>query len=119
MSFFSAITKPFTSIFHFLESPSGQAVLGVGVSTVEAIDPALATAIELVKSWMHKVFTVEQIAQSAGQAAGTGTQKAAAVIAAIGPELAKSFPGTTAANIQVINTAVVTILNALGEPATP
>jgi hypothetical protein len=119
MSFLSAIVKPFTSIFHFLESPKGQAILSAGEGIVEAIDPALAPAITVVNSWMQKIFITEQLAEAAGQAAGTGAQKSVAVLTAIGPDLLKYFPTTTAANVQVINDAIVTIMKSLGEPAIP
>jgi len=119
MSWLSTVGHKFVSIFSFLESPKGQAIISTGEGLVTAMDPALTPAIALANSWIQKIFTTETIAAAASQSSGTGVQKAAVVLAAVGPDIEKYFPTTTAANIQVANTALVTFLNALGEPATP
>ena len=119
MKFLSSIAKPFVSIFKFLESPRGQAIISAGEGVAISIDPALAPLINLANSWMNKVVATEQIAAAAGAQSGTGTQKAAAVLTAMGPEIAKYFPNATSAEIGNANTAIVAFLNAfsVGEPA--
>ena len=117
MSWLSTVGHKFVSIFSFLESPKGQTIITTGEGVVTAIDPALAPALALANSWIQKIFTTETIAAAASQSSGTGTQKAAVVLSAVAPDIEKYFPTTTAANIQVANTALVTFLNALGEPA--
>lgn len=119
MSWLESAAHKFGSIFSFLESPKGQTIITAGEGVVTAIDPALAPAITLANSWIQKIFTTESVAAAALQSTGNGTQKAAVVIAAVTPDIEKYFPTTTATNIQVANTALVTFLNALGEPAPP
>lgn len=120
MSFLSAIAKPFTSIFSFLESPKGKALISTGEAVLTTIDPALAPVIALANSWFDKVVTTEQIAAAAGAQAGTGVQKAAAVISAMQPEIAKYFPTASAVEIGNANAAIVAFLNAFtSSPATP
>ena len=119
MNFLKAIAKPFVSIFHFLASPKGQALISTGEAIVTVIDPALAPMISLVNSWMDKVLTTEQLAVTAGQATGTGTQKAALVMQAMAPKIAKYFPAANAAEIMNANNAIVAFLQAFSTPATP
>jgi hypothetical protein len=118
MSFLSAIVKIPGAIFHWLASDKGQAVVGA-VETVAIGFGAPAVVIGLINSWLNKILTIEQIAEGAGAQSGTGAQKAAAVIAAITPELLKDFPGLPAENITNINNALVIVLNNLTVPATP
>lgn len=125
MSFLSTIGKDFKAVFSWLGSAKGQAV----VTSVEGLGEAEATAlgegavvqagIDLINSWLNKIITTETVAAAAAQQTGSGAQKSAAVLAAIGPELNQYFPGTTAAQAQTINTALVTVLNTLGSVAAP
>lgn len=120
MSFLSAVAKDFKAVFGWLGSSNGQAVvaagegLAEGVATVAGVGAPVAAGINLINSWMKKILTTESIAAAAAQQTGSGTQKAAAVLTAIGPELALYFPGTTAAQAATINTALVLVLNTLG-----
>lgn len=118
MSFLSAIVKVPGAIFHWLSSDKGKAVVGA-VEAVAIGFGAPAVVIGLINSWLNKILTIEQIAEGAGSQSGTGAQKAAAVIAAITPELLKDFPGLPAENITNINNALVVVLNNLTVPATP
>jgi len=116
MSFLSAIVKVPKAIFNFLASPKGQAVeAAVGTAAIALGAPAMV--VNLVESWITKILTIEQVAEGAGAQSGTGAQKAAAVIAAITPEVLKDFPDLPAQNITTINNALVTILNALTLPS--
>jgi hypothetical protein len=125
MSFLSAVGKDFKAVFSWLGSAKGQAVitsaegLAVGAATVLGEGAPVQAAINLVNSWLEKIITTESIAAAAAQQTGSGTQKAAAVLASIGPELTQYFPATTAAQATIINNALVTVLNTLGSAATP
>lgn len=123
MSFLSTVGKDFKSVFSWLGSSKGQAVvaagegLAEGVATVAGVGAPVQAGITLINSWLNKIITTETLAAAAEQQTGSGTQKAAAVLTAIGPELNQYFPGTTAAQASIINTALVTVLNTLGTPA--
>lgn len=117
MSFLSAIVKVPGAIFHWLSSDKGKAVVGA-VETVAIGFGAPAIVINLINSWLNKILTIEQVAEGAGAQSGTGAQKAAAVIAAITPELTKDFPDLPADKIKAINDALVVILNSLTVPVT-
>lgn len=117
MSFLSTIGKDIKSVFNWLASPKGQNVVHAAEGAVVAIDPALAGIVGIVDSWIEKIITTETIAAAAGQQDGSGTQKAAAVLNAMQPEINKYFPGATAEQIQNANAGLVTFLNALGTPA--
>lgn len=116
MSFLATVAKDAKAVFNWLASPRGQAVIATGGAVAVAVDPALAGIVGLVESWITKVITTETIAAAAGVQNGTGTQKAAAVIAALQPEIAKYFPNATAVQIQNANAAVVAFLNAFDVP---
>lgn len=116
MSFLSAIVKVPGAIFHWLASDKGKAVIGAAETVAIAVG-APAIVVNLVGSWIDKILTIEQVAEGAGAQSGTGAQKAAAVIAAITPELLKDFPDLPVANIKAINDALVVVLNNLTLPA--
>lgn len=118
MSFLSTIVKVPGAIFHWLASDSGKKVVA-GAEAVAIGFGAPAVVIGLINSWLNKILTIEQVAEGAGAQSGTGAQKAAAVIAAITPELLKDFPGLPAENVTNINNALVLILNNLSLPAAP
>jgi len=124
MSFLSTVGKDFKAVFAWLGSSKGQATitavegLGESAATILGDGVVVQAAINVVNSWLNKIITTETVAAAASQQTGTGAQKAAAVLAAIGPELSQYFPGTTAAEAQTINTALVTVLNTLGAVAT-
>jgi predicted aspartyl protease len=117
MSFLSTIGKDFKAVFGWLTSAKGQAVIQTGEAVAVAIDPGLQGILTLANSWIEKVITTETIAAAASEQNGTGVQKAAAVIAAMQPEISKYFPQATAAEIGVANAAIVAFLNAFNTPA--
>jgi hypothetical protein len=119
MSFLSTIGKDFKAVFSWLSSAKGQAVIGTGEAVAEAFNPALSGVFTLANSWMTKVIETESLAAAAEAQTGTGVQKAAAVMAAMGPEISKYFPTATAAQIGTANTAIVAFLNAFETPSTP
>ncbi len=116
MSFLSAIVKVPKAIFDFLISPKGQAVVQTGGAVAIALG-APAIVVQTAESWITKILTIEQVAAGAGAQTGSGTQKAAAVLAQMTPELLKNFPDLPAENIQKANNALVAFLNALTLPA--
>lgn len=114
MSFLSTIAKDFKSVFSWIGSAKGQAIIAAGESIVTTIDPALGGIFNLANSWISKVITTESLAAAAAQQTGTGVQKAAAVMAAMGPQISQYFPNATAVEIQNANNAIVAFLQAFG-----
>jgi hypothetical protein len=124
MSFLSAIGKDFKAVFSFLGSPVGKAVVGVVETGVEAAVPATTRVFNLVNNWMSEIIKVETLATAASQQTGSGAIKAAAVINSLTPEILQfaktnGYPIPGAAQIAIINTALVTVLNTLGSTTTP
>lgn len=117
MSFLSTIGKDIKGVFAWLGSPKGQTVIHTAEAVVVAVDPALASIVNIVDSWITKIITTEALAAAAGQQDGSGAQKAAAVLNAIQPEITKYFPAATSDQLTAANTALVAFLNALGTPA--
>jgi len=133
-SFLSAFGKDFKAVFSWLGSPAGQAtVTGVETTTVAvatAINPVAGLAIAgveaLINTALKEIISIEAVAAAAGSQTGSGTQKAAAVIAAITPQVSTLLTSVgvatpTATQVQTVATAVnnglVAVLNAI--PATP
>lgn len=132
-SFLSAFGADFVKVFSFLGSAQGQAVV-TGVETTAAViatsvNPAAGAAVSaveaLVNAALKQVIAVESVAAAAGQQAGTGAQKAAAVITSITPQVgvtlaAAGVPSPTAEQIQsvatAVNNSVVAILNSIPAP---
>ena len=82
---------------------------------VNTFFPGIGTLMEIAATEAGKA---EALAAAAGQRNGTGTQKAALVVAALGNELESwaaqnGYQTPTVAELGVINTAVVQILNTL------
>jgi len=117
MSFLSTIGKDIKAVFNWLGSSQGKTVITTGEAVVEAIDPSLTGIITLAQSWITKVISTESLAVAAGVQTGSGTQKAAAVLTAMQPEIAQYFPAATAAEIANANTAIVAFLNSFSTPA--
>lgn len=112
MSFLSTIAKDAKAVFNWLTSAKGKAVVAAGEGVVEDLVPQLTGVINLANSWIEKAITIETIGVAAGSADGTGTQKAAAVITALTPQITALFPTATAAQIQRGNDAIVAFLQA-------
>lgn len=118
MSWLSAFGKDIKKVFSFIASPKVQTVIKAGEGVVEDLIPSATAIINLANSWMTKVITTESIAAAAGSQTGSGTQKAAAVLAAMQPEIAQYFPAATTVEIQNANTAIVAFLNAFSTVTT-
>lgn len=123
MSFLSAVGKDIVSIFKWLGSSKGQTLITTGEAIAESIG-APAAIINIANYWLQKVITIEGVAAAAGAQAGSGTTKAAAVLADVTPyvlQVAKDsgLPTPTADQIAKANDLLVQFLNVLGSPATP
>lgn len=125
MSFLSGL-KVFGSdvvkVFAWFGSPKGQAVVAAGEAVAETVAPASTPIVNLFNSWAARAYNIESIAVAAGQGTGTGPEKAAAVMTAIGPDLQQyvqeaGVSARTAAQIQAANNALVAFINAMTQPA--
>lgn len=119
MSFLSAIGHDFKAVFNWLASPKGQTLIATGGAMAVAIEPQLAGIVSLSEAWIQKIITTETLAAAAGAQQGSGTQKAAAVINALQPEISKYFPAATTEQIVKANDAIVAFLNAFDVPPAP
>lgn len=127
MSFLSALNGDIKKVFSWIGSPKGQAVISAVEVGVEAAFPAADGAIALLNTWGTEIFKAEAMAEAAAAtpSATTNTQKAAAVLNVVTPQVIAfaeqyKLPAPTAATIATINTALVTALNALtGTTSTP
>jgi hypothetical protein len=123
MSFLSALGKDFKSVFTWLGSAKGQAVISTGEAAVEAVVPAATGIITIANNWLTEIIKTETIAAAAGQQTGSGVQKSAAVISAVTPEVlafatANKLPAPDATTMQNATNALVAFLNAFGAPST-
>jgi hypothetical protein len=119
MSFLSTLGKDIKAVFAWIGSPAGQTVIATGEGLVTAIDPGAQGIVTLANAWMQEIIKTEALAAAAGVQNGSGTQKAAAVIASISPEVlafaqVNKLPAPTAAQIQTASNALVAFLNAFG-----
>ena len=124
MSFLSTVGKDFKAVFTWLGSAKGQAVVGAVEAGAEIAVPAITPAITLVNSWMTEVIKVETLANAATSSTGTGTQKAAAALSTMTPQVlawasANGYAVPNSTQISAINTAVVNVLNLLGATEAP
>lgn len=133
MSFLSDIGKDFKAVFAWIGSAKGQATIatveGSATAVVTAFNPAIGAAMTgveaLINTALSQVVSVESIAAAAAAQTGSGSQKLAAVVSAITPQVAATLEtlgvkSPTADQTQSLATVVanslVAILNAF--PAT-
>lgn len=131
MSFLATVGKDFKAVFAWLGSSGGQAVVAgvegtaVAVATAVGAGAPVTAGIALLNNWINEAIKVESLSAAAAAQSGSGTQKAAAVLSTMVPELTSYLQaqGITSANVSsqatAINTAVVNLLNTLTSPATP
>jgi hypothetical protein len=134
-SFLSGVAHDSGKVFSFLGSTQGQntiaAVEGVAAGVATAVDPAAGNELQnvssLINQGLREVVSIESIAAQAGKQTGTGTEKAAAVTAALAPNIAALLKSLgvaqpTADQVQKVGQAVasgiVGILNELPPPST-
>ena len=132
-SFLSAAGHDFMKVFTWLGSSQGQAVVAggetaaVAIASAVGVGPAVTAIIALVNAGLQKVLTVEAGAAAAGMQSGTGTQKLAAVVSSLTPEVESTLkllgvPEPTAEQSQALATAigqaVSSILNSIPAPTT-
>lgn len=104
--------------FDWLGSAKGQAVVGDGEAVAQAVDPALTPIIGVINTWAQSIEATEAKGAAAASlgATATGAQKASAAIQAVLPDVeadlkAANLQLASTASTQVINDAIVTILN--------
>jgi hypothetical protein len=111
-------------LFAWGGSPKGKVVVAAGEMVLETAVPASVPIVNVFNAWAQKAYTVESLAVAAGQAKGTGTDKAAIAISSITPTVLQyaqeeGLPARTAAQIQTANNAVIAFINAMTAPSTP
>jgi hypothetical protein len=128
MSFLSAVGKSVKAVFGWLGSSGGQKTLTAAETAAAAVGAAtgtgaiIASATNLINSWINEAIKVEALASAAGEQTGSGAQKAAAVLSTMTPQLVSFLQSQGLTSDQVaqkanaINTAVVGILNTLEAP---
>jgi hypothetical protein len=109
-------------VFEWVGSAKGQAVVASGEAVVEVVDPGLTGIINLANTYITEALKTEALAAGAAVQNGTGTQKLAAVTAAVTPSVlayAKSagLAVPTATEIQSAANGIVSFLNALNGTA--
>jgi hypothetical protein len=131
VSFLSTIGKDFKAVFAFLGSSKGQAIVAgtenlveVG-ATVVGVGAPVTAGINLLNTWMGEIVKAQALGEAA---AATGTTsgnlaKASSVLTAMVPQVAafaqtQGLSATSAANLNLINTSLVTALTALGSATT-
>jgi hypothetical protein len=132
MSFLSAVGKDAKAFFSWFGSAKGQAIVKTGEGLVQAaanvagIGQPVQAGLNLVNTWMGEILQTEVIATAAAQQNGSGEQKAAAVVAAMTPQLMSFLQGqnitseAATAKAKTISDALVLVLNTLGtDAATP
>lgn len=129
MSFLSEFGKDFKAVFAWLGSKQGQTTIATvetsATAVVAAINPAAGVAMSgieaLINSAMQQIVSAESLAAAAEQQTGSGAQKAAAVVAAVSPQVSsilqslgvKSPAATQVQSIaQVVANSLVSIVNA-------
>ena len=117
-SLLQKIGSDIKSVFAWLGSSNGQAVIASGEGIVEAIDPALTGVIALANTWLVEIIKSEALATAAAAQNGSGTQKAASVINSLTPEVLafavqNKLPTPTATQIQNASNYLVAFLNEL------
>src|SRR3984885_11496269 len=120
MSFLSTIGKDFKAVFSWLGSAKGQAGVA-GTENLAGVGAPVQAGITLLNNWMAEIVKAQALGEAAAATAtGEGnTTKAAAVLNAMVPQVAafaqtQGMSATSAANLNLINTSLVTALNALG-----
>lgn len=123
-----AIAVAAKDVVGFLGNPAVQNLEGQAAQLAELLLPAEAPLIQTFQVLMGKVFKQAVVSETAAaNIEKAGSQKLAAVVAAIGPELdqwvANSFPGSATISSEVkagLITAIVNLQNAITvAPATP
>jgi hypothetical protein len=112
----------FKDVFSFLGSAKGQAIVTAAEGVVETIEPGSAGLINLANSWLTEIIKSETLAAAAGEATGSGSQKAAMVLSAVTPQVTSFLlangitSAPTAAELNAANAALVAFANAFNVP---
>lgn len=122
-TFLDHVGSDVVKVFAWIGSPAGRTAVGAGEAVVEDVFPAATGIVNLLNSWVAEAIKTQALATAAGAQQGSSTQKAAATINAIMPQLLsfaqqEGLPAPDAATIAKINNNVVEILNSLAPPTT-
>lgn len=117
-SVLSTIGKDVKSVFAWVASPKGQAVIGAGESAAEVVFPQITGIVNLANTYIGEALKTEALAAAAGQQDGSGAQKLAAVTAAVTPAVLQyaekaGLPAPTSDKIAAAANGIVAFLNAL------
>ncbi|UWZ82446.1 hypothetical protein [Occallatibacter riparius] len=129
-SFLSSVVHDAGHVFSFLGSAQGQSTIstveGVATGVAAAVNPATGSQLQnvssLINQGLREVVSVESAAAQAGTQSGTGAQKAAAVTAALAPNISAVLKSLGVAQPtsdqvqrvgQAVSTGIVGILNEL------
>ena len=116
-SILQTIGKDAKSVFSWVGSAKGQAVIGAGEAAIEGVAPALTGVINLANTYITEAVKTEALAAAAGTQNGTGVQKLVAVTSAVTPQVlayavAAGLPTPTASQISAAANGIVAFLNA-------
>lgn len=125
MSFLSGLKvfgKDIEHAFAWFGSSKGKIVVAAGEGLLETVVPASAPIVDLFNSWAARAYTVESLAAAAGQATGSGADKAVLAISSIAPTVLQyaqqeGLSPRTAAQVAAANKAVIDFINAMTAPA--
>lgn len=117
-SVLETIGKDVKSVFGWLGSPKVAGVVAEAGAVIDAVYPPAAGLVALAEAGLTEIIKIEALAAGAGVQTGTGTQKLAAVTAAVAPEVLAyaqqhGLPVPTADKIQNAVNALVAFANAL------
>lgn len=115
-SILNAIAHAPVDVLKWMATPKGKAAVGIIEAGIEIPFPLLTGAINIFNTFAGEAVKVETLAVAAGSSEGNGTEKAAAVINDVTPEVlafaeAHGLQQPTADEIKKMNDLAVEFLN--------
>ena len=123
-SILNTIGADVKKVFAWIGSPQEQSLIATGEAVVETVYPPATAIISIANTYLTEAIKAEALAAAAGVQNGSGTQKAAAVLNAVTPQVIAfaqqyGLAAPTSAQLNAANTAIVAFLNAFPGLATP
>jgi hypothetical protein len=118
------IAKAPGEVLKWLASPKGQAIEGIVETGLEVAIPQITGIVNIFNKYTTEAVKVQALAVASGAAAGSAsTQKAAAVVNEVGPEVlafaqANGLAAPTAAELLELNDLAVKFIQVF-KPAAP
>ena len=117
-SVLSVIGKDVKSVFSWIGSAKTQSIIAEGEAGLLAIYPPAAGILAIANAGLIEAIKIEALAAGAGSQSGSGTQKSAALVSALTPEILtyaqmNGFPVPTSDKIQSAANSLVAFLNTL------